>query len=758
MRSPSLTRLLLIGCAILFHTKPAFSRLVPLYVWRRPPTSSPTGAPSFQPSLRPSSQPSYQPSYQPSPLPPVYIASSYLTSEQKSSSFGPWKTITVIGFALCCLGVCFQLVREPYLIEEEDAQDVEQGKKKKRDKKKKQDKQHASSEDEEGGWSNWLSMFWMDDASDAPSHVDEYSFGDESSVTDASFFSFSTNDWSYGKSHDKSNATYDTSSMTYDTCSRTYDTSIMTNDRSSMVSDRKFDKKNVSIPLNAMPNKTLAKGREIVSKGREAGQLVRQRSEKLGNAVKGKVGNVFKKKEPEKKEDDIDVIAHVSSFIDTALDQLGDLAIGEDPPPPQPVKKWSSKLPTRSTARVSKSTKLPAIKENHNHDDIDPKRTNFKVANMKAMVEKKALELKVKMKEKKWQNQQNKAAAAEKKRLEQEVKDAQMLLDKLKLVDIATKEMMKAQMDTILQASSTEAVVFEDEIRRLQEREYRRYQRGRSSGNKASYPPQNRYHYDTRRERWDDYDIEMARKPKVLVVNHRYQEDDIELIKAPSLPDEVCKEFPPRSSYAATPPQKRKGSRVSANQASGVERKRDDGKKKGDRYQAKREEGERQDSRVGKGEVVSKLSNQASGVERKIDDGLRKGDRYQENDYRRKEGERQDSRVGKGEVVSKLSNHRNHKDDSSDCNGSCASRLSSVSSGSKGFMSQEATKSTGSASTIEEIDEYSNFSVCSDKQVAPTTAPMKEASPPPSPAATPPPYEITTVDSYQRYIPKYGCF
>eukprot|EP00984_Skeletonema_dohrnii_P020508 scaffold10013_cov79-Skeletonema_dohrnii-CCMP3373.AAC.12 len=125
----SLSALLLFGCVLL--PKDAVGRLVPIYVWRDLPTSSPTSSPSYQPSFRPSSRPtshpsasptisrppSPQPSYHPSSSP---TSTSFMTSKSSvnseemflPSTFGFWLAMSLIGIMLCVVGVGFQLVRK----------------------------------------------------------------------------------------------------------------------------------------------------------------------------------------------------------------------------------------------------------------------------------------------------------------------------------------------------------------------------------------------------------------------------------------------------------------------------------------------------------------------------------------------------------------------------------------------------------------------------------------------------------------------
>ena len=128
MRSP--LALLLFGCVALLP-QDALGRLVPIYVWRNLPTSSPTSSPSYQPSFRPSSRPtshpsssptisrppSPQPSYHPSSSP---TSTSFMTSKSSvnseemflPSTFGFWLAMSLIGILLCVVGVGFQLVRK----------------------------------------------------------------------------------------------------------------------------------------------------------------------------------------------------------------------------------------------------------------------------------------------------------------------------------------------------------------------------------------------------------------------------------------------------------------------------------------------------------------------------------------------------------------------------------------------------------------------------------------------------------------------
>jgi len=66
---------------------PVLGRLVPIYIYRPPPTSSPTSTPSisYQPSSRPSSHPSHHPSPVPSMHPSHHPTSSPSVSLPPSS-------------------------------------------------------------------------------------------------------------------------------------------------------------------------------------------------------------------------------------------------------------------------------------------------------------------------------------------------------------------------------------------------------------------------------------------------------------------------------------------------------------------------------------------------------------------------------------------------------------------------------------------------------------------------------------------------
>jgi hypothetical protein len=127
MRSSPLANLIFIG--YVFFPKAALGALVPVFVYRDPPTSSQTSSPSYQPPLRqslePSSQPSSQPTSNPSSSPSTQpslsvqpsslsISSSYMMSSEatsKPSSYGFWLVTSVIVAILLFIGA-LELVRK----------------------------------------------------------------------------------------------------------------------------------------------------------------------------------------------------------------------------------------------------------------------------------------------------------------------------------------------------------------------------------------------------------------------------------------------------------------------------------------------------------------------------------------------------------------------------------------------------------------------------------------------------------------------
>eukprot|EP00985_Skeletonema_marinoi_P008784 scaffold4015_cov200-Skeletonema_marinoi.AAC.15 len=84
MRSHIALLILPIICLV---PEPVLGRLVPIYIYRPPPTSSPTSTPSisYQPSSRPSSHPSHHPSPVPSMHPSHHPTSSPSVSLPPSS-------------------------------------------------------------------------------------------------------------------------------------------------------------------------------------------------------------------------------------------------------------------------------------------------------------------------------------------------------------------------------------------------------------------------------------------------------------------------------------------------------------------------------------------------------------------------------------------------------------------------------------------------------------------------------------------------
>lgn len=113
MRSP--LAILIIGVSAVLIPETEGKLIVPVYIYRAPPTapptSNPTSTPSYQPSSRPSSKPSDQPSLrpslesssQPSSQPstsPKYQTSASESAAAKPSSFGFWLVIIFVGSLL----------------------------------------------------------------------------------------------------------------------------------------------------------------------------------------------------------------------------------------------------------------------------------------------------------------------------------------------------------------------------------------------------------------------------------------------------------------------------------------------------------------------------------------------------------------------------------------------------------------------------------------------------------------------------------
>ncbi len=137
------------GCIALL--KAAHAKTSIYYVYRAPPTSSPTSTPSYQPSARPSLQPSDQPSPAPTTsLPPSSLRRNFLTTGATPTSIGFWLTLSLIGILICF--VCVGSRRSgkspclPCTCGDETEEKVDE---------------------DEDGWSAWLTL-WSSDKSSKP--------------------------------------------------------------------------------------------------------------------------------------------------------------------------------------------------------------------------------------------------------------------------------------------------------------------------------------------------------------------------------------------------------------------------------------------------------------------------------------------------------------------------------------------------------------------------------------------------------------
>eukprot|EP00984_Skeletonema_dohrnii_P009493 scaffold3626_cov69-Skeletonema_dohrnii-CCMP3373.AAC.7 len=160
MRSPSIARLLLIGCVVLLFPEAAFGKLFPLYKWTPPPTASPTSSPSYQPSLRPSL--SLQPSLSPST---IHAASSIISSSFMRSNGTSipqmWWVLYLLTILLCFIGVVFLLDKKKRkMLAKELAEEPTEG----------PAPTEEPTEGQEGGWSAWLPPFWPGKSSSQPAN------------------------------------------------------------------------------------------------------------------------------------------------------------------------------------------------------------------------------------------------------------------------------------------------------------------------------------------------------------------------------------------------------------------------------------------------------------------------------------------------------------------------------------------------------------------------------------------------------------
>ena len=339
-----------------------------------------------------------------------------MTSEvMDERPFGFWKAIAVLGLILCVVGFGYRLCRDYHSLPHHNSQDKKQGKQK--------TLPPAKGEGEGDGTqtaispvpaTSWLPSFWPGeqppaDESSVPTHL-----SDESSAS-PSF----------------------TSSVTTP--------SVMA---SSLFNNSPQNKND----MKTAPN-------QPTRQGSDAGQLVRQRSKKLGNAVRGKLDQAVtglsalgsRKKEVaentnKQTEDSGSNADNVQSFGASVFNWIEELSVGESPNPPPPVveKKKSSSLSNRSDAQVLPISTPPTKKDRHGISakaaaemKAQLKKAADMTAQLKATVAKKKMEMEVKKKEKKWEKKEAKAVAAEAKRKEREqIREAQELVKKLQLMDL----------------------------------------------------------------------------------------------------------------------------------------------------------------------------------------------------------------------------------------------------------------------------------------------------------------------------------
>lgn len=438
MRSPS-ALLLLIGCAVLFP-KAALGKLSPLYVWRQPPTSSPTALPSYQPSARPSLLPSSSPSRNPAS---VYIENNYMTSESmEERRFGFWKTLFLISFLSCFVGVGIGMCRNHDCLQHKASQDKKQVKRETTSPANGvRDRTSEPAKDENTPFTSaWLLPFWNSEpAKDEPSLPtrEDESMSADSSIFSSSFSS-SFNPSSYSGSsvssilsplpdNDSPQDKFDveTGLTQPPSPSEATDTDHLVQQRgkklATTVSVRgKLDQAKIRLGAlgNRMKEVALAKSKQVTKSEQET----KSKEEIKGNQVTKSGDQIDDSKS-------IATVAEkVSSAVTWGLDWIEVLAFGEEEeeeqtrPPSQVVvaKNTSSSHLNRSDVQPTP----PARKDSNHKNAAKPNAAKMKTAHFKALVAQKALEMKVKAREKKWQKQQTKAAAAVSKLKELEAKAA----------------------------------------------------------------------------------------------------------------------------------------------------------------------------------------------------------------------------------------------------------------------------------------------------------------------------------------------
>jgi len=655
--------------------------------------------------------------------------------------FGFWKTIAVLGLILCVVGFGYRLFRDYDSLPHQNSQD------------NKQDKQKtlppAKGEGEGDGTqtaispvpaTSWLSSFWPGEQSPADESSVPTHLSDESSSASPSF----------------------TSSVTTP---------------SVMVS---------SLFKNSPQNKndTKTAPNQPTRQGSDAGQLNRQRSKKLGNAVRGKLDQAVtglsalgsRKKEVAEKtnkeiEDSGSNAANVPSLGASVFNWIEELSVGESPNPPPPVveKKKSSSLFNRSDAQVLPTSTPPTRKDRH---DISAKaaaemKAQLKkaadmTAQLKALVAKKKMEMEVEKKEKKWEKKEAKAVAAESKRKEREqIREAKELVKKLQLMDLNIIEEEEADPD-----QSTQSLHNKYGMDIGIEYSLSLYDGSRRSKQSSGRP----------RSSHDKYDMENAAKPKgpdaAQLVQQRTKELDDAVTEALSgldlfgdekkeIVENKSKKIGGSGSNVAYVIREKSAGPSEVDQVKGPIF---DPNHQGYTFSKHGIPPPQQSNRTGNcGEPPPRQYNLVSPSQappnRKDDTNLKRrgeGGRHSGRD-RKGRGDRHDNR--------KPSYYRRGEDDSVSIGsgGSGGSRYGadSVSTGLLSQIATVASKMSGSASTSShEVDD--DFSSASSENSAtptvrianpPTVVATKEHTTAPPPTT---PDEINATASYDRYVPRYS--
>ena len=157
MRSPSVARLLLIGCVVVLFPEAAFGRLYQVVYVVKPPTDNPTSAPSHQPSLRPSLQPTSSPSFSPTKSPVAVISSNLALAP---SPYGNWWIAFMVFVLLCFVGAMYKCDKKQKLKEQQQKAVMAA---------QAEPKEAPPVEESKGGWSAWVSSLWPGENNSSPS-------------------------------------------------------------------------------------------------------------------------------------------------------------------------------------------------------------------------------------------------------------------------------------------------------------------------------------------------------------------------------------------------------------------------------------------------------------------------------------------------------------------------------------------------------------------------------------------------------------